>query len=331
MSDSNTPDPEQAEHHKEAIPESVDKDAGQDVADTSTNVGTATDVDMGAELQRIAEAERAAKEAELEADQQASRFEKYFAKIHPLGWVAAGFLVISVIATILGSDLLVGRLPIWLWVLGVVTIAVSAVPAALNTIRIVFEKISDFTGILARILVWALFVLQLINVITRYTNDWFEQDILFGQVASGSVHSFAFVFMLGVGYAVKEQVNPRIDFWWGEFSQLRKAWLDFIMHTFFLLPFLILSVRVLKPYSARALGYKASTDTWPDGWAVWRSWDGPKSAGELPLGYVRGFIFVAFILWMIQILAEIIKNGFVLAGRHDLAEVKVSDVPMRIE
>ena len=261
---------------------------------------------------------------------------RMFQILHPIGWVAIGFGLVALIASALGWDLLVARMPWWLWVLTVATIAVSSQARILHSIRLAIEAVSAFTGRLAIVLAWFIFFIQLFNVITRYTNDWFERDILFGETTSLAWMSFAALFLVGVSYGVKNGINPRIDFWWAEFSHRRKAWIDFVLHTFLFLPFLIAGLRVLKPYAARSLGYNRFADdgagAWPEGWAVWRTWEQSTDAGQLPQGPIQAFIFVGFALWTAQVVAEIIKTGFVLAGREDLGDVSdAEDAPLRIE
>ena len=59
--------------------------------------------------------------------------------------------------------------------------------------------------------------------------------------------------------------------------------------------------------------------------------DAGIDAGNLPVGPVRAMIFVGFVLFISQIFSEMIKSGFVLIRREDLAELKQVDAPARIE
>ncbi|MGI9598815.1 MAG: TRAP transporter small permease subunit [Acidimicrobiales bacterium] len=259
-----------------------------------------------------------------------------FTRLHPLGWVAVGYAVLAVVATVAGWDLLIARMPWWLWLITIATIVICAVPSVLHRVRLSIERVSEATGKIAMLLAWVIFLLQLFNVITRYTNDWFETDILFGETTSLAWMSFGMLFLLGVAYGVKNGINPRIDFWWAEFSKTKKAWLDFTLHTLLFLPFLILGLRVLKPYAARSLGYNRFANDgageWPAGWRVWESWEKSGDAGQLPVGPIQAFIFVGFVLWTAQVVAEIIKTGFVIAGRDDLGDISDTDeTPLRIE
>ena len=176
----------------------------------------------------------------------------------------------------------------------------------------------------------------LFYVLTRYTARFVEAGIIIGEVNSLGLQLFGMLALLGVGYGVKAGVNPRIDFWWAEFSNRRKAWLDFVLHALLLVPFLWASLRLLHGYAKTNLGFardfSGETDgSWPASWHVWETWSQAPDAGNLPAGPIRAMIFVGFIMFMLQIISEMIKGGFVLIRREDLAELKIVDAPTRVE
>ncbi len=253
-----------------------------------------------------------------------------FERMHPLGVCAVLFGIAAVIATVTGSRFLLGNLAIWHWVVLVATALVSLQPQVLNAIRVGIERIGDVSKVAVMALSWIVFTLQLFNVITRYTNDWFEADILFGQTTSAAWMSFGLMFILGVNYAMRDGVNPRIDFWWADFSLKRKAALDFVMHVLLLGPFIFMALRLVIPFGATSLGRRRD-GTWPSGWRVWETWEQSGDASQLPVGPIQAALVLAFVLWGLQTLAEVIKTGFVLAGRDDLGDVKEIDAPLRVE
>lgn len=258
-----------------------------------------------------------------------------FRRLHPIGWAAGILAVLAVIATVAGWDLLIGRMPWWLWAIILAAIALAAAPNALHMLRQVIERVSTTTGYIAFVLAWLVFFIQVFNVVTRYSNDWFDADILFGQAVSMAWMGFGLLFLLGANYGVKAAVNPRVDFWWADWSNRRKAWLDFIMHTLFFFPFLILGIRVLLPYAKISLGFRPFANDgqgeWPAGWRVWETWEQSVNAGELPVGPIQAFLLVGFVLWAAQVFAEMIKTGFVIAGRDELADIASTDAPLRVE
>jgi len=186
------------------------------------------------------------------------------------------------------------------------------------------------------IMAWGIFVVIFFYVVTRYTARFIEVDIIIGEVNSLGLQLFGLLALLGVGYGVKAGVNPRIDFWWADFSNRTKAWLDFVLHALLFVPFLWAGLRLLHGYAKTNLGYQrdfsgATDGSWPASWHVWESWSQSPDAGNLPAGPVRAMIFVGFGLFLFQIVSEMIKSGFVLIHREDLADLKQSDAPARIE
>ncbi len=250
--------------------------------------------------------------------------------IHPVGWVAGALVVLGLLFQEIGTKYLIGNYSWWHWVALLALAAASARPLVLHRIRVLLEMIPRFTGALAWGLAWVVFLVQLFNVVTRYSNRIVERDILFGQTTSVAWQSFALIFIFGINFGVRARVNPRIDFWWADFSNKAKAWLDFVLHVLLLLPFIIMSIRILQPYASTALGQKRD-GTWPSGWRVWNTWEESNDADQLAVGPIKAMILVAFVLFGLQICAEVIKTGFGIMGREDLSDAHEHDSPLRVE
>lgn len=293
-------------------------------------VAGAIDVDVEAVLDRDSSAD--GDDAPKLDDSADSPALPLFAKVHPIGYVAAGALIAAVIGTVaFDTDRLVGSLAIWQWAILVLVVVLSFMPPALNSIRAAIELIGSAAMRIVWVLAWIVFIAQLFNVITRYLNPLFEADILIGQVTSVAWQVFALVALIGLPYGVKAAVNPRIDFWWAEWSDRSKAWLDFVMHTFFFLPFLYSINVILRQFAATALGQRFGDKSWPSGWRVWETWEQAPDADQLPVGPIKAVIFVGFVMFALQIAAEIIKTGFVLMGKREYGQIASGDEFQRIE
>ena len=252
--------------------------------------------------------------------------------LHPLGWVAAATLAAALVALLfVDTDYLIGNLEWWWWPLLVAVVAFSVWHSGLNRLRIWIEAIPSVTLRITMFLAWAVFALQFFNVVTRYSNEYVDQDILIGEVVSLAWQCFGLMFLIAINVGVRDGVNPRIDFWWANFSHRTKAALDFTMHTVLLLPFVFMSIRILQSYVASSLGRKAGSGEWPSGWRVWESWEEAADAGGLPVGPIKAFLLVGFVLFGLQLLAEVIKTGFVLIGRDAYGKIAGRDTPQRIE
>lgn len=205
----------------------------------------------------------------------------------------------------------------------------TGVIGALHVTRLGIERVSTVTGSIAMALAWVIFLLGLFNVTTRYLARFIQRDIIVGQVFDLQWMMFGALFLLGFNYAVREDVNPRIDFWWTHFSDKTKAWIDFIGHVFFFLPFLWVAVTVLYPYAMQAMGRRFD-GSWTT-WRVWEIWERSGDAGGLPRGPIKLLMLIGFLLFASQIIAQTIKSFMVLIGRPELADLAEHDAPRRVE
>ncbi len=199
----------------------------------------------------------------------------------------------------------------------------------LYRLRVGIEAVTTFSGNVAWILAWIVFVLGLFNVVTRYTARFIERDIIVNQVFDLQWMLFGVLFLIAFNYGVREGVNPRIDFWWANFTDKTKAWIDLVFHVLLFLPFLWVSTTILWPYAMSGLG-RSFDGSWST-WKLWEIWEQSGDAGGLPRGPIKFMMLLGFILFTTQILAEIIKAVFVLRGRKDLAGIHEHAAPIRIE
>lgn len=255
----------------------------------------------------------------------------WWARLHPIGWMAGSTIVLAFAARLFwDTEYWIGNLVWWNWLVLAGALAMGLWHDGLDRIRRGVESIATFGLTAAWILAWVVFLLQLFNVITRYGNDLVETDILFGETTSLAWQSFALMFLLAINFGVREGVNPRIDFWWANFSAKRKAWLDFVIHSALLLPFIVMAIRILRGYAATSLGRRHNGE-WPSSWRVWETWEEGVDAGSLPVGPIKVMLLVAFILFGLQILAEMIKTGFVMIGDDEKGDLVEHESPLRVE
>jgi TRAP-type mannitol/chloroaromatic compound transport system permease small subunit len=200
---------------------------------------------------------------------------------------------------------------------------------ALDLVRRVIERIADGGGWLARYLVIGVFVVGILNVILRYWGRATDSTLVSNLWVDAQWQMFALLFLVGFPYGIREKVNPRVDFWHAKYSPRRKALLDLVLHVCLLLPFCVMAVRVVWPFAMSALG-RNFDGTWST-WKVWTTWEESSNPDGLPVGPIKAMLVVGFVLWGLQVIAEIIKAGFVLARLVDEDVVEEPDAPARIE
>jgi TRAP-type mannitol/chloroaromatic compound transport system permease small subunit len=166
----------------------------------------------------------------------------------------------------------------------------------MRTILRGIERVSGFSGHVTAWLVVPLVLATAYDVCARYVfNQPTQWAYEIGYMTMGA-HA-----LLGMAYTLREGGHVRIDAFSQTFSQGTKAVIDLIGYVFFLLPCLI----------------------WMT-WSLWGYWMNSFRTGELSgqsawnphIWPFKLVFFVAFVLLVLQILAEILKACLFMAGRR---------------
>ena len=155
------------------------------------------------------------------------------------------------------------------------------------------DKFNEFIGKAVSWLILAAVLVSAGNAIIRKlfnvsSNSWLElQWYLFGAV-----------FMLAAAYTLKQDEHIRIDIFYGTRSKKVQDRIELFGHLFFLLPFCLLMLWLLFPYT----------------WHAIQSGEVSANAGGLILWPSKAIILVGFILLTLQAISEIIKRIAIMNG-----------------
>jgi TRAP-type mannitol/chloroaromatic compound transport system permease small subunit len=158
------------------------------------------------------------------------------------------------------------------------------------------DRINEIIGKYVSWLILAAVLVSAGNAIVRKifnmsSNAWLEaQWYLFGAV-----------FMLAAAYTLKQNEHIRIDIFFGTRSKRTQDWIDLFGHVFFLLPFCLLMLWLLFPYTLHAI----------------QSGEVSANAGGLILWPSKAVILGGFILLTLQCVSEIIKRIAIMNGLMD--------------
>ena len=164
---------------------------------------------------------------------------------------------------------------------------------ALLALSRAIDRLTAFVGRWVSWLVLAAILVSAINAAVRKafdesSNAWLElQWYLFGAV-----------FMLASAYTLQQNEHIRIDILYGGRSKRTQDWIDLLGHIFFLLPFCILMVWLLVPYTLTSI---ESGETSPN-------------AGGLIIWPSKALLLGGFVLLTLQGLSEIIKRIAIMRG-----------------
>ncbi len=152
------------------------------------------------------------------------------------------------------------------------------------------ENFIDLTGRAVSWLILAMVLLICYDVAMRYLFNY-------GSVALQELewHLFALVFLLGGAYTLRHDAHVRVDIFYHSryVSDKGRAWISLLGTILFLFPFSMMIVMTTWPFAENAFYYN----------------EGSPDPGGLPYRFVlKGAILVAFVLIMLQGIADILKN-----------------------
>ena len=159
----------------------------------------------------------------------------------------------------------------------------------------VCDAINERVG---RFIAWftaAMVAVTLAVVIMRYGFEfgriWMQEIVMYLHAA---------VFMLGAAYTLQHRGHVRVDIFYQNFSERRKALVDFCGTLLLLMPVALF----ILVWSA---GFVAKS---------WIRLEESPETGGLPLVFVlKTFIPLMAVLLIVQGIAELARNGLVLTGR----------------
>lgn len=186
------------------------------------------------------------------------------------------------------------------------------------------DAISEWLGIFAELLIIATVAIGFYNVVARYIGRFIGQQLSSNVFIELQWYLFSIVFFLGFAYILKNGINVRVDFLYTNFSVKRKALVDIIGHTLFLIPFCIIGIWVSYSPVLRSWGRL------PNG--TWGTWEISPDPGGLPRAPLKTMIIVAFVLLLLQTISEVMKLWAVYRGqaKPEIAGLD-ADAPIRIE
>ena len=189
----------------------------------------------------------------------------------------------------------------------------------------IIDRISEFLGTISTYLVIVVVVIGFANVVLRYLGRFVEQRLTSNLIIELQWYLYSLVFLLAFSYILKNNINVRVDFWFGRQSAKRKAIIDFVGHWIALIPFCIIGIWVTIQPVLFSWGLR------PNG--TWGTWEMSPDPSGLPRAPIKSMIIFAFVMLLLQGFAELIKLYGILRDKKELMpqEVVDSEAPIRVE
>jgi TRAP-type mannitol/chloroaromatic compound transport system permease small subunit len=174
------------------------------------------------------------------------------------------------------------------------------------------DALSEFFGNIANYVVVLVILVGFYNVAARYIGRYIGVTLASNRYIELQWYLFSIIFFLGFGYILKHGVNVRVDIFYAHFSAKTKAWIDLLGTLFFLVPFCMIGLSVTISPVVRS----------------WLTWEMSSDANGLPRAPIKSFIILAFVLLLLQAMAQIIKYLAILRDHDDVVAQLQADETM---
>ncbi|MEZ4622353.1 MAG: TRAP transporter small permease subunit [Caldilineaceae bacterium] len=179
------------------------------------------------------------------------------------------------------------------------------------------DGISERMGGISTILVVITVIIGFYNVAARYIGRYVGLNLSSNMWIETQWYLYSMIFFLAFPYILKHGDNVRVDFWYVNWSPKRRALVDFLGTLLFLIPFCILGIYVTITPVLFSWGRL------PNG--SWGTWELSPDPGGLPRAPIKTMIIVAFVMLLLQSLAQLVKYLAVLTGHSEVATALRTD------
>lgn len=170
----------------------------------------------------------------------------------------------------------------------------------MSALEKLYRALDAFNHRLGRLVAWvavAMVVIQFAVVVMRYVfgfgSIWMQESIVY-------LHSLLFLF--GAGYTLLHEGHVRVDIFYRDASEKRKALVDFLGAAVFLLPFCALMWWWSWPYVEQS-------------WAIG---EGSKETSGIQAVYILKSMILGFtVLVGLQALSMALRNLLIITGHHE--------------
>jgi TRAP-type mannitol/chloroaromatic compound transport system permease small subunit len=161
------------------------------------------------------------------------------------------------------------------------------------------DRLNDWIGRAAAWLVLAMVLLGAFNAVARYAGRWAGFNLSSNAYLELQWYLFSLVFLLGAAHTLRRDAHVRVDVLYGRLAPRTQVWIDVVGTLVFLVPFCLFVLWL----------------SWPMVRNSWQVLEVSSDPGGLPRYPIKSVILVAFVLLLLQGIAEIARRIGRLLGK----------------
>jgi TRAP-type mannitol/chloroaromatic compound transport system permease small subunit len=174
------------------------------------------------------------------------------------------------------------------------------------------DNCADKLGWLSNWLVLLTIGVGFFNFLARYMGRFIGIQLSSNALLELQWYLFSLTFLSGFVYILRHGENVRVDFFYANFSEKKRALVDFFGTILFLIPFCLIGIWVLINPVLQSWGRLS------DG--SWGTWEISSDANGLPRAPIKTMVPIGLLLLLIQSISQAIKYLAVILGYQQVAE-----------
>jgi TRAP-type mannitol/chloroaromatic compound transport system permease small subunit len=170
----------------------------------------------------------------------------------------------------------------------------------MNLLKLICAWIDALNDRIGRAVAWTTLLLVLVTFVDVVMRYFFNTSYVFTQELEW--HVFAFIFLMGAGYTLKNEGHVRVEVFYGKLPPNGRAWINLIGVVFFLIPSCIVFIKTSIPFVMESF----------------RILEGSPDPGGIPYRFIlKSCIPLGYALLLLQGVSLGLKSLFQLTGLAD--------------
>jgi TRAP-type mannitol/chloroaromatic compound transport system permease small subunit len=173
----------------------------------------------------------------------------------------------------------------------------------MNLLKHICAWIDALNDRVGRVVAWTTLLLVLVTFVDVVMRYFFNTSYVFTQELEW--HVFAFIFLMGAGYTLKNDGHVRVEVFYGKLSGKGRAWINLVGVLFFLIPSCLVFIKTSIPFVMESF----------------RIMEGSPDPGGIPFRFIlKSCIPVGYSLLLLQGVSLGLSSLFQLIGVADEEE-----------
>jgi TRAP-type mannitol/chloroaromatic compound transport system permease small subunit len=175
--------------------------------------------------------------------------------------------------------------------------------ATMNLLKHICAWIDALNDRVGRVVAWTTLLLVMVTFVDVVMRYFFNTSYVFTQELEW--HVFAFIFLMGAGYTLKNDGHVRVEVFYGKLSGKGRAWINLVGVLFFLIPSCLVFIKTSIPFVMESF----------------RIMEGSPDPGGIPFRFIlKSCIPIGYSLLLLQGISLGLNSLFQLIGVADEEE-----------